>query len=176
MSRCGFNTFLPVGLLQISIRILEVMDKISTHPMPSTSRVRPLVPGSREPGLSPAWMYVIAALLVILITGDFNVIQTPFPGHLSKAWPMSLDQPCGTMKQIRASPWAPSQRTGPSALLLLQSWDLTQPRCPVQRCWGSLVIWSHAWAVLLAVPTNDWLLILLCHRCCFRFNKLYETN
>lgn len=100
MSRCGFNTFLAVGLLQISIRILEITDKISTHLMPSTSRVRPLVPGSREApvqGPSPGWIYVIAALLVLLIIGDFNLIQTPFPGHLSKVWPMSRDPWCGTV-------------------------------------------------------------------------------
>lgn len=58
------NTFLAVGLVQISVRILEIVGNIFTH-MPSKPSVRP---GSREAlvqGLGPRDLYLIIALLVI---------------------------------------------------------------------------------------------------------------
>lgn len=65
----------------------------------STSSVRPvlcLAPCARTEPCGPIRDCSITSNLE-RIAGDFNLVQTPFPGHLSKVWPLSRDQWCGTV-------------------------------------------------------------------------------
>lgn len=118
----------------MSVKILEIVDYIFRHLCPD------LLCLATERLLSKDWTLWIHTgfdygcnIISNLkrVTADINLIQTPFPGHLSKVWFLSLDQCCDTRnsRSEHTSLLTLKRKASENSLALEEIWKVLHSSC-----------------------------------------------